>query len=156
MAQHCTPTLPISFLPRHLCLILQASGCLGICTLEGKPPTGCAERPVGGAQPGVLRCAGWTRWTGRGGGNQQRPVVAARSPPPPPRYARPEEGTGGVAGSLPSSGTATICCSARSPWIPCRAQLHAGHHGGAGTRWVVAGRPRGLVLRSPERLSSFT
>lgn len=46
--------------------------------LEAKPPTGCAERPAGGA----VR----TRWTERGGGKQ--PVVAARSPPPPPRNAR--------------------------------------------------------------------
>lgn len=32
-------------------------GCLRVCVLEGKPPTGCAERPAGGARPGVLGCA---------------------------------------------------------------------------------------------------
>lgn len=53
----------------------------------------------------------------------------------------PGEGTGGGASCLPSSGTATICCSARSPRVPRRAQLQTSHHGGAGTRWVVAGRP---------------
>lgn len=70
------------------CPLLGHVGCLGVCVLEGKSPTGCAERPAGGARPGFFRCAVWARWTERGGGNQQRPVVAARNPPPPPRNAR--------------------------------------------------------------------
>lgn len=101
----------------------------------------------------------WTRWTGRGGGSQQRPVVAARSPPPPPRRARhtracrgPESGG---ASCLLSSGTAAIG-STRRPRVPRRTQLRVGHHGGAGTRWVLARRPRGLVPRYRERLSACT
>lgn len=68
----------------------------------------------------------------------------------------PGEGTGGGAICLPSSGTTTICCPARSLRVPRCAQLHAGLHGGASTRWVVAGRPRGPFLRRTERLSSLS
>lgn len=159
VAQHCTPTLPVSFLPKHLSLVLQGSGprwLSGHLCAGGKPPSGCAERPAGGARPGALRarCAP--------GGLEGAEVTSGQWWPPAvprPLHATlatraPGEGTGGGASCLPSSGTATICCSARSLRVPRCTQLHAGHHGGAGTRWVVAGRPGGLLLRCTETLPS--